>query len=107
LVSNAVKYGDAKVLELFVNNDQNSLELGVFNPGAAIPTEVQSRLFERFYRAPSAFDRGLKGVGLGLSIVQAIATAHKASVFVRSPIQRQGSVGTEIGIRFPATEAKA
>jgi two-component system, OmpR family, sensor kinase len=107
LVSNAVKYGDAKVLELFVNNGQNSLELGVFNPGAAIPTEVQSRLFERFYRAPSAFDRGLKGVGLGLSIVQAIATAHKASVFVRSPIQRQGSVGTEIGIRFPATEAKA
>jgi two-component system, OmpR family, sensor kinase len=101
LVSNAVKYGDAKVLELFVNNNQNSLELGVFNPGAAIPTEVQSRLFERFYRAPSAFDRGLKGVGLGLSIVQAIATAHKACVFIRSPTQRQGSVGTEIGIQFP------
>ncbi len=100
LVSNAVKYGDAKVLELFVTNDQKSLEFGVFNPGAAIPSEVQSRLFERFYRAPSAFDRGLKGVGLGLSIVQAIATAHKASVFVRSPISRQGSVGTEIGIRF-------
>ncbi len=100
LVSNAVKYGDAKVLELFVTNTQNSLELGVFNPGAAIPSEVQSRLFERFYRAPSAFDRGLKGVGLGLSIVQAIATAHKASVFIRSPIVRQGSVGTEIGIQF-------
>ena len=74
LVSNAVKYGDAKVLEMFVTNTQNALELGVFNPGAAIGTEVQSRLFERFYRAPSAFDRGLKGVGLGLSIVQAIAT---------------------------------
>jgi two-component system, OmpR family, sensor kinase len=101
LVSNAVKYGDAKVLELFLTNNQDSLELGVFNPGAAVPTEVQSRLFERFYRAPSAFDRGLKGVGLGLSIVQAIATAHKASVFVRSPTQRQGSVGTEIGIQFP------
>jgi two-component system, OmpR family, sensor kinase len=101
LVSNAVKYGDAKVLELFLTNNQDSLELGVFNPGAAIAIEVQSRLFERFYRAPSAFDRGLKGVGLGLSIVQAIATAHKASVFVRSPTQRQGSVGTEIGIQFP------
>lgn len=100
LVSNAVKYGEAKVLELFVTSNQDSLELGVFNPGAAIPSEVQSRLFERFYRAPSAFDRGLKGVGLGLSIVQAIATAHKASVFVRSPTQRQGSSGTEIGIQF-------
>ncbi len=101
LVSNAVKYGDAKVLELFITANQDSLELGVFNPGAAIAIEVQSRLFERFYRAPSAFDRGLKGVGLGLSIVQAIATAHKARVFVRSPIARQGSVGTEIGIQFP------
>jgi two-component system, OmpR family, sensor kinase len=106
LVSNAVKYGDAKVLELFVTNNQNWLELGVFNPGAAIPTQVQNRLFERFYRAPSAFERGLKGVGLGLSIVQAIATAHKAKVFVHSPIVRQGSVGTEIGIRFLGTEAK-
>jgi two-component system, OmpR family, sensor kinase len=103
LVSNAVKYGDANVLELFISNNQGSLELGVFNPGAAIPNDVQTRLFERFYRAPSAFDRGLKGVGLGLSIVQAIAVAHNASVFVRSPIVRQGSVGTEIGILFPKT----
>jgi two-component system OmpR family sensor kinase len=103
LVSNAVKYGDAKVLEIFVTQNQDSLELGVFNPGAGIPNDVQSRLFERFYRAPSAFDRGLKGVGLGLSIVQAIAVAHKAGVFVRSPIVRQGSSGTEIGIQFPKT----
>lgn len=102
LVSNAVKYGDAAVLELFINKHQDSLEVGVFNPGAAIPSEVQARLFERFYRAPSAFDRGLKGVGLGLSIVQAIAVAHNAIVFVRSPVLRQGSVGTEIGIRFSA-----
>ena len=102
LVSNAVKYGDAAVLELFINKHQDSLEVGVFNPGAAIPSEVQARLFERFYRAPSAFNRGLKGVGLGLSIVQAIAVAHNAIVFVRSPVLRQGSVGTEIGIRFSA-----
>ena len=100
LVSNAVKYGDAAVLELFMNKHQDWLEIGVFNPGTPIPSEVQARLFERFYRAPSAFDRGLKGVGLGLSIVQAIAVAHNASVFVRSPILRQGSSGTEIGIRF-------
>jgi two-component system, OmpR family, sensor kinase len=103
LVSNAVKYGDAQVLEIFVNKSQDSLELGVFNPGATIPSDVQIRLFERFYRAPSAFDRGLKGVGLGLSIVKAIAVAHKASVFVRSPVVRQGSTGTEIGIRFANT----
>jgi two-component system, OmpR family, sensor kinase len=106
LVSNAVKYGDTNVLELFVTKNQDALELGVFNPGITIPTEVQSRLFERFYRAPSAFDRGLKGVGLGLSIVQAIATAHKASVFVRSPTVRQGSSGTEIGIRFRLPEGQ-
>jgi two-component system, OmpR family, sensor kinase len=104
LVSNAVKYGDANVLELFMTQNGDSLELGVFNPGAAISIEVQARLFERFYRAPSAFDRGLKGVGLGLSIVKAIAVAHKAEVFVRSPWVRQGSSGSEIGIRFKLGE---
>ncbi len=100
LVSNAVKYGDTHVLEIFVTKNADSLELGVFNPGSAIPSAVQMRLFERFYRAPNAVDRGLKGVGLGLSIVKAIAVAHKASVFVRSPSVHQGSAGTEIGIRF-------
>ncbi|MBV8064557.1 MAG: HAMP domain-containing histidine kinase, partial [Actinobacteria bacterium] len=51
-------------------------------PGLA-PDELQ-RVFERFYRADPSRARASGGVGLGLSIVAAVAQAHGGSVSARS-----------------------
>lgn len=51
--------------------------LEVVDTGPGIPPEQRARVFERFVRLPGA---GEGGSGLGLSIVQAIAERHGATV---------------------------
>jgi signal transduction histidine kinase len=55
----------------------------VRDTGEGIAEADQQRIFERFARAANS-QRRLEGVGLGLSIVRAIAEAHYGSVKLRS-----------------------
>jgi signal transduction histidine kinase len=55
--------------------------LEVANSGPVIPDDLVPHLFEPFRRADSR--TGTAGVGLGLSIVQSVATAHAAEVIAR------------------------
>jgi signal transduction histidine kinase len=52
--------------------------LDVRDHGPGIAPEDLTRVFDRFYRAPSA--RSLPGSGLGLAIVQQVVTSHGGSV---------------------------
>jgi signal transduction histidine kinase len=77
LLSNALKFtpGGGEVgLRLFALN--GTAELEVWDTGIGIPAEEQARLFERFFRASSATDAAVPGVGLGLSITRAIVESH-------------------------------
>jgi signal transduction histidine kinase len=60
-----------------------SLRLWVRDGGEGMPPEVRARVFERFYRGPSA-SAGPAGLGLGLAIVQGVATAHEGRVEIES-----------------------
>jgi two-component system OmpR family sensor kinase len=55
----------------------------VTDHGGGIPPEEQSRIFERFYRGPSAKNQ-IPGSGLGLSITNGIVRAHKGELRVLS-----------------------
>ena len=48
----------------------------VEDDGPGIPADQRDLVFERFHRVDEARDRHTGGAGLGLSIAQAIATAH-------------------------------
>lgn len=58
----------------------------VTDDGPGIPTELQSRLFERFARGDTSRYRGVGtgSSGLGLAIVQAVVAAHHGTVTVDS-----------------------
>jgi signal transduction histidine kinase len=75
LLDNAVKWGppDGPV-EVGVHGGR----LQVRDHGPGIAAEDLPRVFDRFYRAPSA--RGLPGSGLGLAIVRQTAEAHGGAV---------------------------
>ena len=53
-------------------------ELRVRDHGPGIAPDDRERVFDRFYRSPSA--RSLPGSGLGLAIVREVAEAHNGSV---------------------------
>jgi heavy metal sensor kinase len=81
LLDNACKYnkrGGVVRFHLGVENRQAVFRIG--NTGNDIPSEQQTRLFERFFRGDPARQRTTEGSGLGLSISREIARAHGGEV---------------------------
>jgi signal transduction histidine kinase len=70
----------------------------VSNSGPQIPASEIDRLFEPFQRHIPARTNGHDGYGLGLSIVAAIASAHRASLTAQP---RRGG-GLDIEVTFTA-----
>jgi signal transduction histidine kinase len=85
LLSNAVKYsGECREIDLGVRSDGQNAIIKIRDYGVGIAPEDQRRIFERFYRAEAPDGRRVPGVGLGLSIVQQIVTAHGGRVALES-----------------------
>ncbi|MEA2686114.1 MAG: two-component system, OmpR family, sensor kinase, partial [Actinomycetota bacterium] len=59
--------------------------LRVSDDGPGLAPDVAEKVFERFYRVDKARSRATGGVGLGLSIVAAIAEAHGGSARLDPP----------------------
>ncbi len=83
LLDNALKYSpeDTTVLIDAVVGDQH-VELIVADQGQGIAPSEQARIWDRLYRGDRS--RHERGLGLGLSLVRAIAVAHGGTVGVRS-----------------------
>jgi signal transduction histidine kinase len=76
LIENALKYAQRKgriTVEVLRRSSQ-VIELTVSDDGPGIPDEEKPRVAERFYRSDAS--RGTPGVGLGLSLVDAVARLH-------------------------------
>jgi two-component system sensor histidine kinase MprB len=69
--------------------------LDIRDHGPGIAVEDLSKVFDRFYRAPTA--RSMPGSGLGLAIVSQVVSAHGGSVTAVVPPDR----GTLIRIELP------
>ncbi|GIH21540.1 HAMP domain-containing sensor histidine kinase [Rugosimonospora africana] len=81
LMDNALRYNaDAGRIEVTTATDAGYAKLTVTNTGRPIPASEVGRLFQPFRRLGPNRTRRDGGLGLGLSIVHAIATAHDAAV---------------------------
>ncbi|MGO4380983.1 sensor histidine kinase [Pseudoduganella sp. RAF53_2] len=77
LLDNALKFSpSAGEVTVRIFADQQNAMLSVADQGAGVTAEDLPGLFERFYRGASARTSGTPGVGLGLSLSQAIAHAY-------------------------------
>ena len=79
----------------------------VADDGEGIAAEHLPHLFERFYRADSARDRGRGGSGIGLAIVKALTEAHGGHVSVASRGPGHGTTFTVSVPAYPQSEAPA
>jgi signal transduction histidine kinase len=90
LVDNAVKYtppgGHIRLVAL---REPGQVVLECEDDGPGLVAEDLPRIWDRLYRGDRS--RGQKGLGLGLSLVRAIATAHRGAASV-SPRPGGGSV---------------
>jgi signal transduction histidine kinase len=82
LLSNALKYGAGRPVEVRLVSEAGQARLSVRDQGIGIPPEHHARIFERFERAVST--RHFGGFGVGLWIVREVVHAHGGSVRVES-----------------------
>lgn len=84
-MDNALKYSkEHGEIRVTLQQVQNKKTLKVYNTGKGIPESEKEKIFQRFYRNDASRARATGGYGLGLSIAQSIADAHKIRIQVES-----------------------
>lgn len=88
LVHNAVKFTpDGGVITVQAEVMDEDIRVWVSDTGPGIPKDDQARVFERFYKADRARNKG--GTGLGLAIAKHIIEGHGGRIWV----ERQSGQG--------------
>jgi signal transduction histidine kinase len=98
IIDNAIKYSKEKGGKILISlfKEDNNVVFKVKDNGIGINENEIENLTERFYRVDKARNRGIKGFGLGLSIVQ------KALEILDGEIQflSEENKGTEVIVKF-------
>jgi two-component system, OmpR family, phosphate regulon sensor histidine kinase PhoR len=85
LLDNAIKYSpESPDITVTTANRDGGLVMSVEDKGIGMTKNVQSKIFERFYRQSAGNVHDVKGFGLGLNYVRAIVDAHKGTITVTS-----------------------
>jgi signal transduction histidine kinase len=97
LITNAIKYGGGKPIEVRVTCAAERAFVSVKDYGIGISTENQARIFDRFERAVSGREYG--GLGLGLWITRQIVEALSGRITVESNF----GTGSRFTVELPQT----
>lgn len=101
LVDNAIRHNvDGGQIEIATGTTAGRAILSVANSGHVVPSTEVERLFEPFQRLANGRNGDDSGLGLGLSIVHAIADAHGAVITTRA--RPDGGLAIEVGFPLPA-----
>jgi PAS domain S-box-containing protein len=82
VITNAIKYGQGKPIEVDASVSDGTVRISVTDHGIGIEKEALGRIFGRFERAVSL--RHFGGLGLGLFIARQFAEAHGGSIVAQS-----------------------
>ncbi len=102
LVDNALKFAaraENKTIDIGCARQQDYIVFSVRDYGPGIPKDQLRKVFKLFYRASNELTRETVGTGIGLALVQQLATTMRARVDV---INRQP--GVEFQVSYPVLE---
>jgi two-component system, OmpR family, sensor histidine kinase SenX3 len=96
LFDNAIKYSgeDKDIVVDVLTPNIDTIALSVRDRGIGISGPELKRIFNRFYRVPNAAGSQVKGTGLGLFIVRAVARRYGGDAFAESEGEGRGSTFT-------------
>ena len=98
LVDNAIKYTSAGgTVEISAARENDMIALSIRDSGRGISERDLPRIWDRLYRGDES--RATRGLGLGLSLVQAYVEAQGGTVNVESQVGK----GSTFTVRLPAS----
>lgn len=95
-LSNACRYTDSGQILLGVRRRGDKVRLEVWDTGVGIAVDQQEKIFQEFNQLGNNHASGRKGVGLGLAIVERIATILGARIELRSQVGRGSCFSVEV-----------
>jgi signal transduction histidine kinase len=102
LIDNALKYTNTGgAVRVEVGIEDHAAALDVVDTGIGIAPDERERVFERFYRTPSARERA-DGAGLGLAIARTIVTRYRGRIDLAPGADGKG---TRVRVRFAVADA--
>jgi signal transduction histidine kinase len=85
LIDNAIKFsGTSRQIDVRLFSEDDELLFCVKDSGIGISSKDQAKIFDRFYRGEEPQRLGIRGSGIGLTIVQKIIEAHKGHLTLES-----------------------
>jgi signal transduction histidine kinase len=100
LIDNAIKFsGTSRVIDVTLSPRDNEIVFCVKDFGIGISAKDQERIFDRFYRGDKPQKLGIKGSGIGLTIVKQIVEAHGGTIAIESEVGQ----GSKVTVRLPGT----
>ena len=100
LIDNALRHNlPGGQVDVVTGTRDRCAVLAVANTGPAVPAAAIDRLFQPFQRLTADRTSRGDGLGLGLSIVQAIASAHHATITARP--RPEGGLSIEVSFPNP------
>jgi signal transduction histidine kinase len=98
LVDNAMKFsGTSRQIDVSLVPRDDELQFCVKDYGIGISSKEQDKIFERFYRGDKPQRLGIKGSGIGLTIVKQIVEAHGGTINIESEVGK----GSRVVVRLP------
>ncbi|WDC92550.1 ATP-binding protein [Latilactobacillus curvatus] len=98
LIANAITYNKQNgSLVIAVQLEKDQIVIRVVDTGLGIPSDLQERIFERFYRVDQARATHKSGTGLGLAIASEITASLEGQLTVKSQL----GVGSEFILKLP------
>jgi len=105
LLVNAAKFterGGSTCVSMWTDPEEHRAVIRVADTGAGIAAEMLRKLFRPFTQADRTLDQSKGGLGLGLSVVKALAEMHGGEVSAESA---GPGLGAEFMVRLPIAEA--
>lgn len=91
VVRNALKFTHSRVL-IEYEEEGSFIIIRIHDDGPGVSEEHKAHIFEPFYVADKARNKGASGYGLGLSIVEKVCAQHKGSIDVAESAQLNGAL---------------
>jgi two-component system OmpR family sensor kinase len=101
LLSNAVRYGPGRPIEVALGSDGHEIQLSVRDEGIGISERDQAQIFKRFHTLPQVSPNG--GFGVGLWVTRQLVRAMQGEIRVSS----NPGVGSTFIVKLPLAVAQA
>ncbi len=103
LVHNAIKFtpADGHIAVVMAIDSPTFANITITDTGPGIAPEALEKVFDPFFRTAQGRRSGVKGLGLGLSIVKTLVELHGGHITVRSELGH----GTEFSVTLPLIPA--